>query len=85
MPTPSVMPGRRTRRAESKTQFGEAELGGFLHSRKPPSIFIFPEQSPALSPSRLLPNLALIQPTAMKSDGLWPSRMVLPTVYIASS
>jgi len=33
----------------------------------------------------LLPNLALIQPTAMKSDGLWPSRMVLPTVYIASS
>ena len=38
MPTPSVR--RRTRRAASKTQFGEATLGGFLHGRKPPGIFI---------------------------------------------
>ncbi len=43
MPTPSVK--RRRTRAASKTQFGEAELGGFLRKRrKPLSVFIALEQ-----------------------------------------
>jgi hypothetical protein len=47
MPTPSAR--RRTKRAASKTQFGEATLGGFLRRvGSPLSVFIILEQPPTL-------------------------------------